>query len=105
MNTLPVIGVDTAEVVNIINLTGLTFATPDIAFNPVDGLFYAVTAASAAFGTPPHTLIALDIAAGTVAVIGPANFPVGEAEAGASMWADGSGRVYAGASRGAGTFL
>ena len=103
LNMLFVIDVETVEVVNVINLAGPTFSVADMAFNPVDGLFYGVSSGAVGSDVPALSLVAIDPDAGTIEVIGPTNIPEEDAGFG-SMYADGSGRVYGGSTRDLGIF-
>ncbi|GJM15020.1 MAG: hypothetical protein DHS20C13_03470 [Thermodesulfobacteriota bacterium] len=101
-NIIHAIDVDTVEVVNSINIAGSNFGISDIAYNPVDGLFYAVTQNIGASQVPAQTLIAIDIETGTFEERGltglEANGVFG------SMYADARGNVYGSDRTGEGIF-
>jgi hypothetical protein len=64
-NTFYAVNVDTVSVKNIILIAGPNFFVSDIAFNPVDGLFYGVTQVAFVVGTevPAALLITIDVVA------------------------------------------
>ncbi|MCH7949109.1 MAG: IPTL-CTERM sorting domain-containing protein [Candidatus Dadabacteria bacterium] len=93
-NTIYAVNVDTVSVENTISIAGANFFVSDIAFNPVDGLFYGVTQVADVIGTevPAALLIAIDIGAGTFEIIGSTG--LSQDVVFGSMYADASGRVY-----------
>ena len=89
-NMLFGINVDTVEVENVITIDGPVFAFTDMAYNPVDGLFYAVMGGEINNGN----LIAINIDTETYEIIGPTNAgPIAEVNF-ASMFADSQGNVF-----------
>lgn len=91
-NTFYGIDVDTATVDRVVVLQGLRISIPDMAYNPIDELMYAVTSSFSISEVPEGNLIAINLSVGTYQVIGPTDVPV---DAGiASVFADGSGRIY-----------
>lgn len=95
LNTIYAIDVDTVTIVDIIVIPGPQFFVSDMAYNPVDGLFYGV---SQNFlnqtDVPPGNLVTIDPVNATLNVIGPIGVPDPNNIAFGSMWTDGSGRVY-----------
>ncbi|MEM7008027.1 MAG: IPTL-CTERM sorting domain-containing protein [Thermodesulfobacteriota bacterium] len=92
------IDVDIPAVVNVVMIDGPLFSTTDMTFNPVDGLFYAVSGGDAVPNDdeiPADNLIAIDIIERTVAIVGPTNVSREESNVNfASMFADSFGNVY-----------
>jgi len=91
-NRFYAVNVDTVSVVETIDIAGPYFFTSDIAFNPIDGLFYGVSQFHPDAQVPPAMLLAIDVVAGTFEIIGPTN--LSEDAVFGSMYADASGRVY-----------
>jgi len=93
-NKVYAINVDTVSVENVINIEGLNFFISDMAFNPIDGLFYGVTQLTEVIGTevPPALLITIDVVAGRFEIVGPTGLST--VVVFGSMYADGSGNVF-----------
>ncbi len=89
-NMIFVIDIDAVSVVNVLNVPGPTFTTPDLTFNPIDNRFYAVAGGGAE--VPDNNLIAIDRDTGVLEIVGPTN--LADDTGFASMFSDDSGNVY-----------
>jgi len=92
------VNVETQTVERTVPLIGNLPGISDIAFNPVDGLFYGVTPGS---GGVDNELISIDPATGVATSVGSAGFSLGPFGA---MFADSAGRVFGASNQGNGLF-